>query len=193
MTEHQAPTERNWLQAYLVESIRKKWCVSIYCTTCGAHEFRNGLLDAVARATDQPRPRLLDGKSARAIAEALARVEPVQSSTDPDHEVTNSPAYFEAVRLVISDLWATLTPLDEILGHTWAANELESMRSHERGVVSSRASRAEYESPELVALRREEKRQQRRVLHEQRLALKEERDRRWRLAHPEAPPPRNPE
>ena len=193
MTEHQAPTERNWLQAYLVESIRKKWCVSIYCTTCGAHEFRNGLLDAVARATGQPRPRHLDATSARAIAEALARVEPVQSRTGPDHKVIDPHRYEKAVRLVIFDLWAILTPLDSILGNTWAGNVLESMRSHERSVQSYRDSRIEYESPERVAERREEKRRQRRGPHEQRLALKKERDRLRRLAHPETPPPKNPE
>ena len=41
--------EHNWLQAYLIESIDKRLCTSIYCTTCGAQEFRHGLLDAVAR------------------------------------------------------------------------------------------------------------------------------------------------
>ena len=193
MTEHEAAIEHNWLQAYLIESIDKRLCTRIYCTTCGAQEFRHGLLDAVARATDQPRPPHLDGKSADAIAEALARVEPVQSRTGPDHKVIDPRRYKETVRLVIFDLWAILTPLDSILGNTWAGNVLESMRSHERSVQSYRDSRIEHESPERVAERREEKRRQRRGPHEQRLALKKERDRLWRLAHPETPPPKNPE
>jgi len=139
--------------------------------------------------------RHLDGKSARAIAEAPARVEPVQSSTDPDHEVTDSYKYEEAVRLVIHDVWSVLVPfqLGTMLDNTWAGNVLGRMQSHERQVEESRAQRSAYESPARVAERREEKRRQRRGLHEQRLALKNERDRLWRLAHPETPPPRNPE
>ena len=62
MAEHEAAMDHNWLQSYLIESIDKRLCTNIDCTTCGAHPFRHGLLDAVPRATDQPRPPRLDRK-----------------------------------------------------------------------------------------------------------------------------------
>ena len=187
MPEEPSFPENNWLQAYLVESIRKPLCISIHCTTCGAQAFRSGLLDAVALATGEPRAPQLDEKSARAIADALARVE-ASEAVDPY-------TYKEAVRFVIYDLWSLFRPfsyLDPILENTWAGNVLTDMQSHERYVGESRNERLTYESPKQVAERREEKRRQRRGPHEQRLALKKERDRLWRLAHPETPGPRNP-
>ena len=187
MPEEPSFPENNWLQAYLVESIRKPLCIRIYCTTCEAQAFRSGLLDAVALATGEPRTPQLDAKSARAIADALARVE-ASEAVDPY-------TYEEAVQFVIYDLWSLFRPfsyLDPILENTWAGNVLNAMQSHERYVRESRNERLAYESPKQVAERREEKRRQRRGPHEQRLALKKERDRLWRLAHPETPGPRNP-
>ena len=182
MPEEPSFPENNWLQAYLVESIRKPLCIRIYCTTCGAQAFRSGLLDAVALATGEPRAPQLDEKSARAIADALARAE-ASEAVDPY-------TYEEAVQFVIYDLWSLFRPfsyLDPILENTWAGNVLTDMQSHERYVGESRNERLAYESPKQVAERREEKRRQRRGPHEQRLALKKERDRLWRLAHPETP------
>ena len=225
MPEEPSFPENNWLQAYLVESIRKPLCISIHCTTCGAQAFRSGLLDAVALATGEPRTPQLDEKSARAIADALARVEaaprwtaprsehdrqscdeslPMQPElfplidrerTIPGQDAVDLHTYEEAVRCVIYDLWSLFRPfsyLDPILENTWAGNVLTDMQSHERYVGESRNERLAYESPKQVAERREEKRRQRRGPHEQRLALKKERDRLWRLAHPETPGPRNP-
>ena len=130
----------------------------------------------------------MDAKSARAIADALARVEAVPRRTAPHSEAVDPHTYKEAVRFVIYDLWSLFRPfsyLDPILENTWAWNVLNEMQSHERYVRESRNERLAYESPKQVAERREEKRRQRQEQHDQRLAVKKERDRRWRLAYPE--------
>ncbi len=132
MTDRQAAMEHLWLHADLIASIRKQLCIGISCTPCGAHEFRNGLLDAVARATDQPRTPHLDERRARATAEAPARVEPVQNRADPDHEVIGPRTLRKAVRLVIADVWSVLVPfpLGTMFENTWAGNVLARMQSH---------------------------------------------------------------
>jgi hypothetical protein len=34
----------NWLEAYLLDAVSKKLCTKIHCTTCGALDFRRGVL-----------------------------------------------------------------------------------------------------------------------------------------------------
>jgi hypothetical protein len=46
----------NWLEAYLMEAARKELCTKIFCTTCGALEFRQGVLSALSRERDAKAP-----------------------------------------------------------------------------------------------------------------------------------------
>jgi hypothetical protein len=66
----------NWLNAYLVASVRRNLCTRIYCTTCGATEFRRGLLHAVATAKNQPPSQIYNLQAAISVAEALADTRP---------------------------------------------------------------------------------------------------------------------
>jgi hypothetical protein len=80
----------------LVEAVRRKLCTQIYCTTCGALEFRNGVLDALSLAAGQPRPQRLERECAVEIARALAGVVPAA-----DDSMDLAPA----VRCLLFDLW----------------------------------------------------------------------------------------
>jgi len=66
----------NWLHSYLLESVRRDLCVTIYCTTCGAREFRLGVLKALAQAEGRQPSRHYDLTSATKIAKALSEAQP---------------------------------------------------------------------------------------------------------------------
>ena len=98
-TMNGATGDRDWLQRYLFESVRKNLCTRIRCTTCGAGEFRNGLLYAAARAIGEERFEGLDQTNALVIVRALGRVHPV-----PHLERQTE----EAIRLVLFNIWTVL-------------------------------------------------------------------------------------
>ena len=51
---------KSWLHVYLVESVRKRMCTRIYCTTGGAMEFRLGVVKALANSTGKPPKEYFD-------------------------------------------------------------------------------------------------------------------------------------
>jgi hypothetical protein len=163
----------NWLQDYLGDAVARKLCTSIYCTTCGAMEFRQGVLDALAKATGRERCSRGDRECVIEVAKALAGVKP-----------TAPPLLEEAVRLVIFELRTGVPLLDReikrLLAGSWAGEVLASMKTHYAAREAADRARAELEDPVKVQQRRDERKRLRREKHEQRLALKKERDRIWR-------------
>jgi hypothetical protein len=168
----------NWLQTYLVESVQKQLCTQIHCTTCGAREFRLGVLNALAKTVHQTPQGSFDRESVVQIARALAEVRPI-----PDELKTMEGA----VRCLLFDLWSGLPfvyrEVETILDGTWAGGVLVGMQEHHTATQEARRKLEEYEDPVNVQKRREEKKRLNQEKHQERLALKKERDRLWREEH----------
>lgn len=168
-----SPTE-NWLQAYLVESVRANVCTRLHCTTCGGRDFRRGLAPSLAEACGQRYELPFGRESTLVIARPLAHV----------HPVPGEPWELEeAVQLILYEIWHTLgeveaeRELEPILEGMWAGEVLSRMKAHYRAREEARRRHNEQNDPERVRQRREEKRRLRQEKHEQRLAIKKERDR----------------
>jgi hypothetical protein len=167
-----------WLQQYLAESVREGRCTRIYCTTCGAREFRKGLIAALEKETGQPRASSVGADNAFAIVHALTNVRPFNTEDASRME--------QAVRLILFEIWRTATSKraerewEPLLNGTWAGDVLARMKAHHERLQIARRARAEYESPLRVEERRAQKRKKRQEAHALRLALKVERDRLWR-------------
>jgi len=166
----------NWLQAYLVDAVQRKLCTQIHCTTCGALEFRRGVLDALGRATGQPAPQHFERERALEIAKALAGVTP---ATD------QMLALESAVRCLLFDLWSGVllfdNDIESLLDGTWAGGVLARMKEHHRARVAARRAHEEFQQG--AQDRREAKKRLKQEQHQARLALKSERDRLWRERH----------
>ncbi len=102
----------NWLQIYLIESIDKNICLS-FCTTCGAMEFRSGVLAALAQATGQPQRLIMDEDSARSILNAMAGLKPIDR---------DQAKFGEAFDTVLSEVRITIgdAEMRRFLGQHWS-------------------------------------------------------------------------
>jgi len=161
----------NYLQAFFQLAIRKNLCTRIYCTTCGAMEFRKGALKALSTSHTASLPNELSVDDALAIAKALSEVRPV------DQE---SYKWVAAARCLLFDLCAVAgeEPVEQILEGSWGGGVLRSMREHSRRRREERATRQEMERT--AVMRREETARARQEQHRQRLAEKVRRDAEWR-------------
>lgn len=90
----------NWLEAYLIDCIQRNVCTRVGCTTCGAREFRAGLLAETARQMHFLHLRRLTPDGATFIGQALAGIAPRDGMPDDKLE--------SAVRFILTDIWATL-------------------------------------------------------------------------------------
>src|SRR5271157_4294421 len=114
----------SWLQAYVADAVARKVCVTIHCTTCGAQEFRRGLLQQLAVHGGEPGSRRLSANLARVLVLALAKVQPIRQ---------HGERWEEAVRCVLFDVWSESDPvtfraeLIPMLAGTWAGDVLNRM------------------------------------------------------------------
>ena len=166
----------NWLHSYLLESVRRNLCVRIFCTTCGATEFRFGVLKALAQYAGHLPSQHLDYSSALEISKALSEVEPGERG---------GWRIEEATRCLLFDLAHIIreAELVRILDKNWAGSVLHSMQQHYKERQAATRARQEYEDPVNIHKRREEKKRLKQERHQQRLALKKERDRIRREKH----------
>jgi len=162
-----------WLQDYLLGAIQRRLCTKIQCTTCGALEFRRGVLEAFARVSGTPAPALFDESAATTIAEALREVRPLEG---------DARELQAAVRCVIYDIDWVVGPgnLEEILSGSWSGEVLRKMQDHWRASQEARRKYEKENDPENVRRRREEMKRFKQEAHQKRLELKKERDRLWR-------------
>jgi hypothetical protein len=72
-------------------------CTKIHCTTCGARDFRIGLLNQLQASTGIPAHGLFTAKAALALGEALAGIE-AESSLEIE----------DAIRCILYDAWNVL-------------------------------------------------------------------------------------
>ena len=168
-----AAMNSEWLRSYLSDASRKKLCTRIFCTTCGAMEFRRGLLGGLDHGGSHRGKSRISRDGVLEIAEALGGL-----GCPPDQEYQQ---WFDAVRCILFDLWTGIPILDKEtenrLGSSWAGLVLEKMKEHYQQRLAAR----ELDSPDNVERRREEKKRQRHEQHLERQSLKKERDRLWRL------------
>lgn len=178
----------SWLSAYLQLAQERRYCTRIYCTTCGARDFRQGLVRATHRAMGKPPGvrRLvghpLGDDGVLVLAQALAQLPP---PNPPQH------AIHEAVMMTLHELWMacggdepTHARLDPVLAGSWAGEILAGMFHHEASVRADRRAHEAYGSPAATQARRAEKRRIKAEAHAARLEAKKERDGLWRAAHP---------
>ncbi len=163
-----------------MESVKKDLCTKIGCTTCGAQEFRGGLLVVLAQASNTlPTPKM-NRNTALQVARALANVQPAEDQ---------SGKFEEAVRLVLFEIWYTVgeataeRELESVLVGSWAGGVLARMKEHYRARMEARRRHNEENSPERITQSREEKQRLRQQKHAERLVRKKERDQLWREKH----------
>jgi len=165
----------HWLQAYLDESVHKKVCTKISCTTCGARQFRLGLLNALSHTTGHPSCGRFDQSTCLQIANALSEV-------NPDGDVTGGLE--DAVRFILCVLWDGIPNpgkvLETVLKGTWAGNVLDRMIEYHESVEALQRNKAAYESPQAVADRKEKKKRLKQEQHAKRLEAKIIHDKVWR-------------
>jgi sRNA-binding protein len=170
----------SWLQAYFADAVARKLCVTIHCTTCGAREFRLGLLRQLAIHGGEPENRGLSLNLAKVLIRALGTIQPVKQDEE---------RWEEAMRCVLFDVWSAWKPvvfsaeLVPMLAGTWAGEVLDRMEQHYLQRQAEAQRWTEVENPEAVARRREEKRRLKEQRHAERLEAKKERDRVWREEH----------
>lgn len=164
----------DWLHAFLLEAVNKRLCTKIFCTTCGAMEFRTGVLAGLEAGCDDPRSLSRNRDSVMELADALSGV---------DFQGEMPDGMIQALRCLIFDMWSGIPILDQEvearLGDSLAGFVLSSMKKHH---AEREAARAKH-SPEIIKARREEKKLIKQEQHIKRLARKEERDRLWKCEH----------
>jgi len=165
--------DERWLERYIEEAVANKLCTSISCTTCGAMDFRKGLLRALSHPPAHRTSSRMDAIQARAIASALAGV----------HVPRETQRYEEAIRLILFDIWSTLgeanadAELSRALDGTWAGSILEDMKTHHQAEEERRREYGRKNDPAFIEKAREDKRRAKQEKHLARLAAKSERDR----------------
>ena len=169
-----ATMSSNWLEAYLSAAVREELCTKINCTTCGATAFRKGVLGALAKATGEPLRQSFYREGNIEIAKALADVRP---SIDTARPIEN------AVMCLLNELWSGMPFLDReiesLMVGSRAGEILNRMKAHHEARETKRHDYEASQDPAAVQRRREEKKRLNQERHEERLALKRERDRLW--------------
>ena len=175
---------RRWLDRYIDEVVVKRICTTTYCTTCGAREFRQGLLDSLA-AESQPartrRVRCFTVEEARLLLDGLKWV----TVPSQDAGFNSSRDRTSAIRFVLKSVWDALggengePEMQRALAESWAGAELDQMIAHHRNLQAQHAEFVARQDPERVAHSKIEKRRLKALRHQDRLEAKKERDRAW--------------
>lgn len=119
-------SDPQWLQRLLEHAVRKKWCLQMHCTTCGAHQIREaiGTLDTKAEGPGRFIP--LSFEDARTIVTGLRECVPA-----PEYRM----GFEDGVQLLLYTIWCEFgdrahTELFPVLKDTWSGEVLGRMRAH---------------------------------------------------------------
>jgi hypothetical protein len=185
---------RNWLIDFIGEAAEKNWCNRLWCTTCGALEFRSQLACRVCvelgMAIPEPRkpgrPSFIhdfrDGLDIKAV-ESVARH--LASISYGDLSKVCDPRYAEhSIGMILYEIGVMPDqPLIfqsqvalRILEGTEVGNYVNKWRAHVDRRDEEKRQRAEYQSPEATARRREERRRAHAAASDARRAGKSARD-----------------
>ena len=161
--------EAGWLKAFLDGASKAQLCTRVYCTTCGAKPFRDGLKAGaiIASGTTGNEPL------AKFTADALATL----GQETVDH-------HSEALRLTLVELWGSLGEVqfhrivEAKLANSPMAIFLQRMRAH--SADRARAYQTHEDSQRRATQQREFKKAERTKAHVARLEAKKLRDAEWR-------------
>lgn len=160
----------DWLSPIITDAVTRPLCTTIHCTTCGASEFRQNVLQAMQKIAGDPTALVFPMVFARTLARGLANLRP---------DTEQASAFFDPTRLLLYEIWSrgVLTDVEPVLAGTWAGEVLDRMKARaERG-----RSQQEADDPVRVKERREAKRRARQEQHAERLKEQAERARKWHL------------
>lgn len=164
----------NWLRVYLVDAIVRKLCIKIPCTTCGALEFRQGLLDALASVTGEPTGPRLSERNIKEFVSALAELTPERLNP-------SLWAFEDAVRRVLydfpADQWRSDPTFRRMIDGAWVGQILAGIRASNAAAEAS--ERAHEELQKQLRAQAKAKKRLKQEQHQARLALKKDRDRLW--------------
>jgi len=169
-------TGDGWLHGFIDAAVEEGLCTKTNCTTCGAREFRIGLLSLLELETGRDNRGRIGREEASALAQELASVRPSKE---------RESGFESATRCLLYEIWLNLRNpgIDgivepAILG-TWSGRVLERMQAHHRERIEAQRRRREEVNPTNVLRRRSEKKRLRQEAHLQRIREKRERDRIW--------------
>ena len=177
---------RDWLQRFISAALRRNLCTRIGCTTCGAGEFRSGLMArlgvSISEEIGVPVPPLGADRAER-LLDLMSELKP------PEHDMS---LYFEPMQLMISECRCALgrealPAMQDRLGQSWAGGVLRSMIADVQALVRARQAREEARmrgweahaatrTDPAVSERRLLRERERRLAQERRLLRKKERD-----------------
>jgi hypothetical protein len=162
--------EANWLENYIQRAIDTDKCTKIYCTTCGAAKFREGLASEGANAVQAA---LKQSQIKSATSETIEKLRQIQP------HVGNQ--WTDAVRLILFLLDKEVSPktLDQQLSDSWAGELLLEMRKHYKERLDASHEHDERNDPVKAAARREQKRKEKQKKHLERLERKKIKDKSW--------------
>lgn len=156
------------------ESIRRKYCISTYCTTCACHEFFEAIAGKLQVARQGP------GMVRLSRAQALEIVDALAGMAEPKNPLSGRN---NAVMVLILRLWWAVPELRNSfslrLQGSWAGSILASMVAHSKYVA---LEKKRFE--EGLVRQRLERRAQHAAAIEARRLQKMEIDRRWYAGHP---------
>ena len=139
--ESQDPS-RDWLQRFIADARRRNLCTRIGCTTCGAHEFRSGLMAQLgvpeSELTAVPLSPLSTDR-AEGLLDLMSELKP------PERDMS---IYSEPMRLMISECWSALgrealPAMQDRLGQSWAGDVLRATIADEDAWMRARQVREE--------------------------------------------------
>ncbi len=177
---------RDWLQRFISAALRRNLCTRIGCTTCGAHEFRSGLMAQLgvplSELTAVPLSPLSVDRAER-LLDLMSELKP------PEPDMT---FYSEPMQLMISECRCALgrealPAMQDRLGQSWAGHVLRSIIADEEARLRARQAREEARrcawEPQAatgadwaVSGRRLQRQRERRLAQERHLLRKKERD-----------------
>ena len=164
----------SWLTTFLQLAERKRYCVRIHCTTCGAGPFRSGLLEQLDRILGRELSLGFDREATHALLAALRELEmPVvgtycrevgRSGEDLLHGGSDRITrgfLNRALRMILHVVWGaralSLPAMKLALEGCHAGQVLKSMIEHERYPTAQRREHEERNDPERIRARREAK------------------------------------
>lgn len=134
----------SWLVAIVRESVEMRWCMRMFCTTCGAWEFRSKIVaKAQERSGGNPRDSAKNFKTPSEFRKRKfnrsAMVKEIISELRDIDNVDIIP--WNALVIILSDLELMIgysAKLDDSLAGTEMGVTLASMRRHEARLVAER-------------------------------------------------------
>jgi len=178
---------REWLQQFISAALRRNLCTRIGCTTCGAREFRSGLMARlgipISEVMTDPLPPL-GADHAQRLLNLMSELKP------PEHAMN---LYSEPMQLMIYDCRCALggdralPAMQDRLGQSWAGHVLRAMIADEEALMRARQAREEARvrgweahaatrTDPAVGERRLQRKRERRLAQERHLLRKKERD-----------------